>query len=247
MTELSQLPASATKDFLQHAIDSAPNECCGVIVRAGDDYRYIRGENLSDSPETSFALDSAVFDEHKYKGDICYIAHSHVNSSPEPSELDKAQSEACGIPFLIVSLIDKTFHSYKPSGYVQPLEGRPFLYGVADCFSLTRDFYKQELGIEFDDLPRHKAMWWLDESDTYSIGETIASAGFSRVSDELRRGDLLLMRLQAHSANHIAIYLGGNIILHQYMGRPSLSEIYSGFWRKNTEYVMRHERMKDVR
>ncbi|WP_255344084.1 NlpC/P60 family protein, partial [Acinetobacter baumannii] len=41
-----------------------------------------------------------------------------------------------------------------PTGYEAPYEGRPYVYGSFDCWTLCRDFYLREFGIELRDYPR---------------------------------------------------------------------------------------------
>lgn len=244
MASQVELPKAIVASILKHAKVEAPNECCGIIVFDGGKCRYVKSENVSHSPTSSFMLDQSVVDAHK--GNISYVVHSHVTSSCEPTDIDKAQSELCKIPFVIVSLVSELISIYEPNGFELPYEDRQFVYALSDCRTLATDYYRREFGISVMDDPLRPATLWGDGSD-YSIEKTLLERGFKRVSGDLQHGDLLLMNLQSSVVNHIAVYLGGGIILHHLLDRPSASEVYSGYWRKNTECVMRHTEVANVR
>jgi cell wall-associated NlpC family hydrolase len=41
--------------------------------------------------------------------------------------------------------------------------------------------------------------------------------------------------------NHIAVYIGNEMILHHGHGRLSRRDIYGGFWQKHTTHHLRHK------
>jgi len=241
------ISVKATDDFVAHAKELAPNECCGIMVEHNGVYQYIRSSNLSDSPTNSFLLDPDLVRE--YGGMIKFVTHSHADTDCNPSDIDKASSEHCGIPFLILSLVDLKYFTYTPCGYRQPLEGRSFLYAASDCVTLVRDYYKWELGIEINDLVRSEAWWWVgkESSSPYRYDEIMNLTNFEKVTDDLRVGDVLAIRFQSDHINHLAVYMGDNVILHHHLGKLSGYEIYTYHWKKNTEFVIRHREMLDVR
>lgn len=44
--------------------------------------------------------------------------------------------------------------------------GRKFVHGSTDCYSLVRDFYKNEFGIELTDYARAE-FWWNKGQNLY--------------------------------------------------------------------------------
>ena len=74
--------------------------------------------------------------------------------SPEPSQADRVACEATALPWFIVSFPSGHWTELRPQGYAAPLVGREWSHGVLDCYSLIRDWYAQERGIDLPDFPR---------------------------------------------------------------------------------------------
>lgn len=120
------------------------------------------------------------------------------------------------------------------------LEGRRGEHGVLDCYSLIRDFYRDNFEIELSDYARPDD-WWHHGMDLYM--ENFRKEGFEPVDDDPRPGDLFLIAVQTEVACHAAVYIGDGKILHHLIGRMSRVETYRGYWRQNT---LAHIRHKDV-
>ncbi len=224
----------------RHAEREFPNECCGLVIQAGSSLSYVECVNTSHDPSNSFLIDPVVYARFGEK--IKYIVHSHPNRSPDPSDADKASCERCNVPFLIYSYPSREIGSYHPSGYKVPLEGRKFVYSIMDCFSMVRDFYRDELGIDIKDRVRRPFGWWNEANASgYLIGDC-SKWGFHKVGSP-KHGDVIVMQLQGNAPNHFAIYLEGGLILHHTMNNVSKREIYGSYWRKNTICVLRHSEM----
>ena len=74
-----------------------------------------------------------------------------------------------------------------------PYVGREFVHGVVDCYSLVRDWYAREWGIELRDYDR-RDQWWDHGENLYL--ENFQKEGFHKIPvEELQRGDALLMQL----------------------------------------------------
>lgn len=122
--------------------------------------------------------------------------------------------------------------------------GRTFVFGVTDCYTLTRDFYKNEFDIELTDYARYDG-WWNDGLNLYA--DNIRKEGFFLLQqgEELRYGDLILMCLSAPVPSHAAIYVGNNKVLHHVQNRLSRIDDYRGMFRNFTASIWRHEKLKD--
>ena len=116
-----------------------------------------------------------------------------------------------------------------------------------DCFTLTREFFKQNFDIDIPDVARPNN-WSSDNLDL--IGLIHSKAGFTKVTemwDDLRPGDVLACSVQSSNPNHLAIYIGNNELLHHRLGVNSSVETLRPFWRMTTGYILRHPDVPDLR
>lgn len=225
------------RDIFDHASADSPRESCGVIVVRRGRHHYVRCRNVAQG-DNQFAIDADDYAYAEDYGDVVAIVHSHPGAPANPSQADLVGVEQTGLPWLIVGYPSLTWTLNKPSGYVAPLIGREFVHGVLDCYSLIRDYYRQELGIQLQDFARAEK-WWEKGDDLYR--KHFSDAGFLHIRDpELRPHDVLLMQVGAPVPNHGAIYLGDNLILHHFMNRISGRDVYGGYWHKSTVMVVRH-------
>lgn len=128
---------------------------------------------------------------------------------------------------------------YKPIGWKHPLEGRPFVYGVLDCFTLLQDTYEKELNIKLPDLT-YGGDWW---NHTDIFGENLESFGFVRVRSPIKY-DLIVMKLDGKYPNHVSIYWGDGMMLHHGPGHLSGMHPYiceHGYYARCTTGFYRHK------
>jgi [CysO sulfur-carrier protein]-S-L-cysteine hydrolase len=86
-----RMSASQHEDLVEHARDSAPNECCGYMrLRDGAVEELFRAENLRNSPY-GYELDAKSLlraNELDDDGFGVAVYHSHPRSPAEPSQTD---------------------------------------------------------------------------------------------------------------------------------------------------------------
>jgi len=235
MIALSEMTLAAIR---AHAGRDYPREACGLVIVAHGRERYIACRNMA-AGDVEFILDPVDYAAAEDAGEIIAIVHSHPDLPPLPSEADRVQCEASGLPWIIVNWPTGAVHECAPSGYLAPLAGRTFHHGVLDCFALCRDYYQRTLGIALPDLPRADH-WWVKGQNI--LLEHYAGMGFARVpAEDIRPHDALLMQVGARVPNHTGIYLGDNLILHHLYGRLSSRDVYGGYYRKVTTHVLRHQ------
>ena len=131
----------------------------------------------------------------------------------------------------------------EPSGFMLDYVGRPYHYGLIDCYTLSVDYFKREFGIALPPLrsTRDTKFW---EHDDPVMERSFTEAGFERVEGSpARRGDLFLIQVGGKVANHVAIYIGDDMILHHCADRLSNRAIYGGFWHKHTTHHLRHKEL----
>jgi proteasome lid subunit RPN8/RPN11 len=230
--------------IVEHAKEHCPNEVCGLIVIRKGKQIYWPCKNLANGSD-QFILDPEDYSKADEAGDIVAVVHSHPNMSAKPSQADLVACEASGLPWFIIGLPDEIWEYFEPNGYVAPLVGRKWSHGVLDCYSIIRDWYKQERGIELLNFNRSDG-WWNEGENLYL--DNFAKAGFYEIKqDDLQEGDVILMKIVSPVPNHGAIYLGDGIILHHVHGRLSTREVFGGYWLKNSAAYLRYENSNSSR
>lgn len=234
----------AAKNHIRaHARACHPYECCGLIVGRGKKQRVVCGRNVAADPRHRFVLHPDDYKTAEKMGDVAAIYHSHVDESPEPSPGDKAMAEAHRLPLIIVSWPSDQWSVYKPNGWRAELVGRPFVYGILDCWQVVVDCFGAELGVELKTPVQYGEDWWKRGQDLYR--EHLPGVGFVKVSAaDLRPYDLILMQLDSPVPNHVAVYRGDGMMLHHPPGHLSGEHPYvcdQGYYAKCTVGFYRHE------
>lgn len=225
-----------------------PNEACGLVVRVGKKSVPVACKNVAENPQQHFVMDVRDYAAASDMGEVIGIWHTHVEIPPTPSDADKMGCENSELPWFIVSVY-KAEEGYnfsemtitEPSGFELAYLERPYAFGVLDCWSLVRDYYRREFNIKLGDYPRIERFW----ANGYNFfGENWKNEGFVQLvnDEEPRTGDLFLIQTDGSgNPNHIAIYLGDEVILHHCHGRLSRRDIYGGYWHKHTTHHLRHK------
>lgn len=221
-----------------HAEHDAPMESCGLVVVVKGRERYWKCRNIA-TEEDHFILDPKDYAAADDAGEIIAVIHSHPETHPEASMADLTAMEATGLPWWIYGVAVGRWRRYTPSGYKPPLVGREWCYGTLDCYSLARDWYKEEMQLELSDYER-KGEWWNKGLNTFVENFTNEDFYAVNAESEPQWGDALLMQLQAPVPSHVAVYLGEDIILHHMRDRLSSRDVLSGYYRKNTTHILRH-------
>ena len=233
------LPPSIKEQILQHAQAEQPKECCGVVCVVKGRRRYFPCRNLAATPDEHFVMDPLDYAEAEDQGEVVAVIHSHPVSNPKPSEADLVACEKTGVPWHIINPLTEEWGYCEPSGHQLPYVGRQFAFGVVDCYTLVRDWYAREYGIQLRDYDRRDRFW---EHGENLYMDNFANEGFSEIPvADVQPGDLILMNVCSLVPNHAAIYLGDQLILHHVQQRLSSRDVYGGYYWKNTACALRHE------
>jgi proteasome lid subunit RPN8/RPN11 len=234
-----KLGTTLQAEILAYAQTCDPREMCGLIHVVKGRKRFYACANIAATPDEHFVLDPTDYAAAEDLGEIVAVVHSHPTTPPQPSVADQLSCNSTGLPWIIVNPKTEQWGQCQPAVLELPYVGREFVFGVVDCYSLVRDWYKREWQIELYDFPRRDGFWERNENlylDSYN------TQGFRQVAfEELQHGDAVLMQLGANLPNHAAIHLGDQQILHHVQGRLSSRDVYGGYYVKNTAMVLRHE------
>lgn len=208
---------SVRKASASHAEKEFPKESVGLVVNQ----KYIPIKNSSKDPENHFRVHPRSL--AKYHGSIQAVIHSHnITVDPKtrmskhsrwPSKLDQETQIAWDIPFGIQYVTNEGAGNILWWGNQIPIahyEGRPYIFGVYDCFSIITDYYRGELNIDLPNFPREDEFWKNNEN---LYLDNIRAYGFEQVS-ELQKYDVILLTIRSSVPNHAILYLGGDQGLH---------------------------------
>ena len=224
---------------LEHAKQEDPKESCGLLLNIRGKEEYFPCRNLSMTAHQCFIIDPEDYVRADNTGDITGIVHSHPVTPAVASEADKISCEESNLPWHIVNPKTETWGYYEPCGYKPDLIGQPWVWGVSDCWSLVRRYYKEKLNIELRDWERPTTP---EEFINNPMFERCAEAtGFRelRNDEKLENGDLLFMSILANGLNHVAIFLDGDV-LHHLTDRLSCKEPYNQWLQKCTGKRLRY-------
>jgi proteasome lid subunit RPN8/RPN11 len=252
MREPGPFGAAVEAAIVAHALDEYPAESCGLVV--GGIYRRCR--NVAPDPEESFEIAPDDYVAAAAEGLIQAVVHSHRPAQGAcPSRSDMAGQIASGLPWGIVVCDGQgcpDLFWWGDSLPVPPLVGRPFRHGVADCYSIIRDWYRLERGVILPEFPRQDG-WWTkpagpDNPNHYV--QDFAAAGFRRYAQGrdgaavAQVGDVICFALRGKVPHHAGVYLGDGLMLHhladsEQRGRLSSREPV-GRWLDFVVHWLRH-------
>lgn len=218
------------QQILAHAKRCAPQESCGFVIQTPTGVSYLPCRNIASAPEAYFEISPDDWLTAQAQGDIVGMVHSHPDGLPVLSQADRLMQRRSGLPWWLVC--NDRIVKFRN---VPPLLGREFLHGEMDCYTLFRDAYHLA-GIELPDI-LHEDEWWNGDKDFYL--ENMEKNQFYQVSDA-QPGDVILVCLGSHKANHSAIYCGDQQVLHHCPQRLSKRDIYGGYWLNYTHSIWRH-------
>lgn len=236
------------EDIKAAGVRSYPNEACGVVVKVGKKSVFVQCDNAAGDPTQNFLIHHEDYAKASERGEVIAIWHTHPEHPAQPSEADQAGCNASEIPWFIVALYKREngfefsdLIEVKPNGEETPYEGRPYVFGTFDCYTLCRDFYRREFGVELGEYPR-VYNFWNQGLDFFTKG--FPEQGFVELVDQKpQHGDLMIMQVNSRLriANHIAIYIEGGYILHHCQGRLSRKDVFGGMWADSTVHHIRHK------
>lgn len=138
---------------------------------------------------------------------------------------------------------------------VKQYQGIPYIDGRRDCYGLARKYYYDEHGLFLRNYARPIDFAFLVEDPETNrrtslldlFGPNFSAEGFIPHMGNwksLSVGDALLIGVgETTVANHCAIYIGNNAILHHLYGKHSSIDALTPYWKSATIQIVRHPKV----
>ena len=225
----------------KHAEECMPQESCGLLALIKGKKTYWPCKNIAESGFEYFVIDPDDWAECEDTGEIIGVVHSHPLEPAIPSDNDKASCEHLGLPWYIYSLLTKDWISFEPSGWkASSLIGRNFVFGVYDCWSIIHDWYKETKNIDLKIWDRPKKIKDFIENPLFEKGLPITGFKKQPTDDDIQVGDVLLFQSTSGNLDHVAVYIGDNMILNHNIRRLSCREPFDLSYQQALRGVYRY-------
>lgn len=212
-----------------------PRETCGFILQ---DKSVVECANTSTLPDQfTISADATAL----YLDDATACWHSHANYNGF-SPADVKACKQLNLPYAVWNCGGSEAFWLDPRQSAGLL-GRPWNYGVYDCYSAVRDWYWQEQGLAMGDYERQYEGEWSTRGFTH-FEDNFAAEGFTRIpiTTALQRGDVILFRIRNQDCcNHVAVVEdpSANLLFQHLVGRLSELTAFSGYFRENAYMIVR--------
>lgn len=140
--------------------------------------------------------------------------------------------------------------SYIPYDVYSDMLNRNYELGSSDCYTIIRDIFERAYGIA---IPNYARPFNFDTPELDLFGKIQQEDFWVHLSTidikDMQAGDVLSMKVRsAHdNVNHVAIYLGNQMFLHQLLNSKPSEETLSLAWLRRIHLVSRHKEMETVK
>lgn len=245
------LCVSATQAFNAHVLAEFPNEACGLIIAD----QFLPCANIHENPATNFRIDHRIYLRNEHS--IQAVLHSHVRHKDRPSTkpgdarspslLDMQTQLAMAVPWGIASTEGESVSQLVWWGDrtdIAPLLKRPFIFGIADCYTLVRDYYFLKCGLDLPEQPRGI----LDPQPMYidnfvKLGFRVVTTDIDKIKHLIQVHDAVLIKQRSGFSNHAGIYDAPGMLMQHSRGRFSERRPIDHYLT-SISHVLRHESMQ---
>jgi hypothetical protein len=238
INELSRLP----KYLREHVENSGERMVCGLMVYMGrGNVIFKPAINASVTPTLSSEVSVQDLDEVGQSCEVVRVVcclddskYEDISYYQKLSDRDKLVYNLCFLPSNKLAVVS-------PDGKFDDYEGRPYILGRYDCYTLVRDYFIKTLGIYLNDYSRDPREHNRNQG---MIVQHMHDEGFIRVkNNDVKPGDFLILSFEERSSGHAAVYVGEGRILHHNAPRKSCYEIYDDTLKSCTKSVWRHKKL----
>jgi len=219
------------------ANDSPLSEVCGFLLIERDSLCLMPARNMARDIQNTWMISEVDYSKAIATGRLFGLYHSHVLDDDQFSKEDKRTADLAELPMLLYSLKVNKFNYYRPLSAIRPYENRAFILGVQDCGSILTDYYARELGVEIAHVTRFPRV--IEEG--FGDMPTFFNEQFYVVEDRIpQKHDFLVFSIRGNEKqNHVGVYLGDNLMLHQLFGRPSSRQELTSYWSSRLKFILR--------
>ena len=117
-------------------------------------------------------------------------------------------------------------------------------YGSFDCIELIKQFYANELSLDFSIPSYPKSREWMKHFTSKSVDDWASVYGEKVKLTEAKNYDVMSFKsLKSDLIVHFGLYIQHNQILHVEEGGYSSVELLSDYWRQRLHSIYRHNDM----
>lgn len=223
------------KKIKEYCLKNSNIEMCGIVVLLNNELKVIGITNSHQNPVNNFKLNEIEYAlAEDLSDEVICIFHSHINKKG-PSFFDKFNCNIHKIDYTIYDIFNDKFYFLKPKDidYIN----KKFEIGMSDCYSLVRDYYREEFGIKLRNYYRDRS-WFIGEKNLFD--ELFLECGFKKV-DSLKPNDCILFKIKNKKySDHIGIYIDNNTFLHHPIkGNSEIKKLDD--YKDKINYFIRHE------
>ena len=207
-------------------------ETCGFVLQDGE---VVQVANKAEDRANEFVIDANAYAE--FEDRIKGVWHSHLDLAGF-SELDQQVISTDVLPWAVYCLRNDSWHQCNPITPA-PLEGRPFVFGVYDCYSLISDFLRS-VDVQ---LPEWKRGLWGEWNQPNFCPFDVEWKNYGRpiMNQRYQRGDILLMNLGDHPGHtdHVAVMIDRKHFLHHPSNGISRKATLGSYYQRRLNWVVR--------
>jgi proteasome lid subunit RPN8/RPN11 len=210
-------------------------EICGFIYIDFEGVKIFPCDNISLNKSEEFEISSQDYLDASNQGTLVGMYHSH----PAPgsfSEADLEYAQELNLPIYLYQNLSEEWSEYIPPNYNVEIIGRSWAWGEADCYSLIRNYFRQNYKLYLSDYDR-------DENSTdlhTKIMNNFEKEGFEKLPTKniLMKNDVLIFKTKGLAA-HFGIFFGNSKVLHHALNSLSRLDQYNNNWQRRVEFIVR--------
>jgi len=174
---------------------------------------------------------------------VAILFYKEYNNVHAISEREREEMNRLKKPTGLVGSNKDMYRTFLPDRYIEnhPFINRIFIHGIFDCHTLLHDYYSRQFDLWIPASMQKTYGWWDEGEDLYFQHKP----DYVEQVTTIKRHDTVLFKL-GPVANHAAIALGNNKILHHLGGRFSCVELLNTTLKNSIYAVYRIKNIDEL-